>query len=109
MDTPIIAPRTAAEEQLARIEAALAALTEQVADIRKLVGPFGLATGDNRLLVQTIHGVKYFVPSDDLLITPNLVIYRNWESNVSNCLYGLLDRDTVAARTSATSPALPAA
>lgn len=95
MDTPIAAPRTATEDTLARMEATLAHLAEQIQDIRKLVGPFGLATGDNRLLVQTIHGVKYFVPADDLLITPNLVIYRNWEANVSNALYGLLDADSV--------------
>lgn len=45
--------------------------------------PFGLVLG-SKTLVSTIHSCHYFIPTDDVLMLPNLVIYRNWEAELSD-------------------------
>jgi len=82
-------------ETIESLVAEISKLRTELAEVRSLVGPVGIYVGNNRLIVQTIHGIKYIVYADDVLITPNLVVYRNWEPNVSNLLYTLLDKDTL--------------
>ena len=47
------------------------------------IEPFGLVLGA-KTLVSTIHSCHYFIPTDDVLMLPNLVIYRNWEAELSD-------------------------
>jgi len=54
-----------------------------IAEIRRLVGPSGIPFPDGTLLVQTIHGTKYFIDPSDLVMAPQLTVYRQWESDVS--------------------------
>ncbi len=54
--------------------------------VRQLVGPFGLPVSDDAILVQTLQNMKYLVPSDDLIMTPQLVVYRQWEPKLSALL-----------------------
>ncbi|MGF1454073.1 MAG: Stf0 family sulfotransferase [Alphaproteobacteria bacterium] len=57
--------------------------------VRQLVGPFGLPMSEGTTLVQTLQNMKYLVPSDDLIMTPQLVVYRQWEPKLSALLPGL--------------------
>jgi FkbM family methyltransferase len=71
---------------MAAIDQRLAQLERLTAEIRQLVGPFGVPIGPNELMVQTLHGTKYIVQADDLIMTPNLVVYRQWEDKLSQLL-----------------------
>jgi len=77
------------------LEAQIASLSHKVQEIRSLVGPVGVAFPDGNLLTQTIHGLKYFVDPDDLIITPQMIVYRQWEADLSQLFYQLCNRDTV--------------
>lgn len=63
-------------ERLDRIEKTLR-------EIRELVGPFGVPFPNDEILVQTLYGTKYFIDANDLVMTPQLVVYRQWESDLS--------------------------
>lgn len=54
-----------------------------VKEIRALVGPFGTQFPDGSMLVQTIHGLKYFIDPNDEIMAPQLVVYRQWEADLS--------------------------
>lgn len=69
--------------QLAELRSEVASLREGVQDIRRLVGPFGVRLDDDQLLVQTLYGTKYLVDPHDLIMTPQLVVYRQWEADLS--------------------------
>jgi FkbM family methyltransferase len=64
-------------------------------DIKKLIGPFGTLIDHETVLVQTIHGIKYLIPSSDLVMTPQLIIYRQWEANLSRLLIKLCQPGTI--------------
>jgi len=83
------------QARLDQLSAQLEHLTRTVAEIRQLVGPFGAPFGEDRLLVQTIHGQKYVVEADDLVMTPQLVVYRQWEAELSAFMTRLLTPDSV--------------
>lgn len=70
-------------------------LERMVAETRSLVGPFGINMGDDTVLVQTIYSVKYFIPIKDDVMTPQLVVYRQWEPEVSSLISSLLHKDSV--------------
>ncbi|MBC5785604.1 FkbM family methyltransferase [Ramlibacter sp. USB13] len=70
-------------QQVAELRAEMASLRESVQDIRRLVGPFGVRLADDQLLVQTLYGTKYLVDPHDLIMTPQLVVYRQWEADLS--------------------------
>jgi FkbM family methyltransferase len=80
------APPDPAAERLAAMEARLAGMERTLREIRQLVGPFATPMGPDELLVQTIHQVKYLVPVRDLVMTPQLVVYRQWEAQLSALL-----------------------
>lgn len=70
--------------------------TETLArETRQLVGPFGLSYPDGTLLVQTLHGNKYFIDPLDMVMAPQLVIYRQWEPDLSRLFLSLATPDTV--------------
>lgn len=74
---------------LESIKQRLAMLESTVSETRQLVGPFGVPFPDGSLLTQTIHGLKYFIDPKDLIIAPQMVIYRQWEADISNLFRSL--------------------
>jgi len=64
-------------------------------EIRQLIGPFGAAFPNNEILVQTLFENKYFVDANDLVMTPQLVVYRQWEAELSRFFVALASIDTV--------------
>lgn len=70
-------------QEIASLRGQLGELRHAVEDIRRLVGPFGVRLSDDQLLVQTLFGTKYLVDPHDLIMTPQLVIYRQWEADLS--------------------------
>lgn len=78
-----------------QIEQKLNFISAQVSEIRSLVGPFAATFPDGSMLTQTIHGVKYFVDPDDLIITPQMVVYRQWEADLSQVFRNICSPNTV--------------
>jgi FkbM family methyltransferase len=70
-------------QQLVELRSEVASLRDTVQDIRRLVGPFGVRLADDQLLVQTLYGTKYLVDPHDLIMTPQMVVYRQWEADLS--------------------------
>jgi FkbM family methyltransferase len=66
-----------------------------VGEIRSLVGPFGTMFPDGTMLVQTIHGLKYFIDPNDEIMAPQLVVYRQWEPDLSRYISSSVTPDTV--------------
>jgi FkbM family methyltransferase len=81
--------------RVAQLSEALEAVRSEVHSIRQLVGPFAATFPDGSMLCQTIHGTKYFVDPDDLIITPQIVIYRQWEAELSRLFGRLCTPDTM--------------
>ncbi|HWB50482.1 MAG TPA: FkbM family methyltransferase [Stellaceae bacterium] len=81
--------------KLEAIERRLAMIERLATEIRGLVGPFGALLPDGRMLVQTLHGIKLYIDPLDLIMAPNLIVYRQWEADVTALLLNALDRDTV--------------
>lgn len=77
------------ETWLARLEHKLDVVLSKVGEVRQLVGPFAATFPDGSVLTQTIHNVKYFIDPDDLIIAPQMVIYRQWEADVSQVFHHL--------------------
>lgn len=74
--------------RMERVESALQ-------DIRRLIGPFGVPFPNDEILVQTLYGTKYFIDANDLVMTPQLVVYRQWESELSAFFVRSVSPDTV--------------
>ena len=70
-------------------------ISASLREMRSLVGPFGLTLPDGSLLVQSLYGNKYLIDPLDLIISPNLVIYRQWEPDLSALVLGEVKPDTV--------------
>lgn len=81
-----VEPAAVLEARFAAMEARLSGMERTLREIRQLVGPFGVPIGTEELLVQTIHQVKYLVPARDMVMTPQLVVYRQWEAQLSALL-----------------------
>jgi FkbM family methyltransferase len=47
------------------------------------------------MLVQTIHGVKFLIDPNDRVMAPNLIIYRQWEDDLSRLFLNNLDPSSV--------------
>lgn len=77
------------------INARLEKLERQIQEIRTLVGPFGVGFPDGSMLVQTIHGIKYFIDPNDEIMAPQLVIYRQWEADLSTYMANSATPETV--------------
>ena len=90
------------ERRLEAIEATAKAVEERaghietlVRDMRRLVGPFAVPLPENRLLVHTIHSTLMIVDANDLIITPQLAIYRRWEPELTDLVWNSCKPDTV--------------
>ncbi len=70
-------------------------IKDLLTEVRQVVGPFGALLGPGRLLVQTLHGLKYLIDPDDLIMTPQLVVYRQWEPELSALVSRTLTADSV--------------
>lgn len=70
-------------------------LRSAVDGIRSLVGPFGVGMPDGTMLVQTLYGTKYLIDPLDLIIAPNLIVYRQWEADLSSLLTNAATPDMV--------------
>lgn len=77
------------------IEASARTTETTVRDMRRLVGPFAVSLPENRLLVHTIHSTLLIVDANDLIITPQLAIYRRWEPELTDLIWNSCKPDTV--------------
>jgi FkbM family methyltransferase len=82
-------------EFLSNFSDRLIRLETLVGEIRSLVGPFGTPFPDGTMLVQTIHGLKYFIDPTDEIMAPQLVVYRQWEADLSRFILNSVTSDTV--------------
>ena len=70
-------------------------IEQAVREIRELVGPCGVPFPNDELLVQTVHGTKYLIDANDLIMAPQMVVYRQWESDLSAFFIRSVTPDTV--------------
>lgn len=64
-------------------------------EVRSLVGPIGIPMPDGEMLVQTLYGVKYLIDPNDIIMAPNLIVYRQWESDLSSYIWNSLNPNSV--------------
>ncbi|MGA0602288.1 FkbM family methyltransferase [Caulobacter sp. KR2-114] len=81
--------------RLDRLDERFDALERMIGEVRQLVGPFAVPLAPDRLLVQTLHGLKFMVDPTDLIMTPQLVVYRQWEPDLSAYLNRTLGEASV--------------
>jgi FkbM family methyltransferase len=70
-------------------------LTKALEEVRELVGPFGVPFPDQSTLVQTLYRNKYFIDPSDLIMAPQLIVYRQWEPDISRYMIESVGPDTV--------------
>lgn len=92
MDMP---QHTLLQDQITALTQRLDEMTRLVRETRQLVGPFAVPFPDGSLLTQTIHGIKYFIDPHDLIIAPQMVVYRQWEADISHLFRSLCRPDSV--------------
>ncbi|MGE6786758.1 FkbM family methyltransferase [Ensifer adhaerens] len=68
---------------------------DKVDQIAKLVGPVGIPLPDGTVLTRSLHGQLYFTDADDTVITPHLLIYRQWEPDLSELFTRLITPEMV--------------
>ena len=85
------------EKSTTGVEQRLGRLEREVAELRKLVGPFGVYMGDGVVLTQMLSGLRFLVPTADHVMAPKMIGNRVWEPRVSAALPRLLrpGRDVV--------------
>ncbi len=90
------------QKQIQALQASIGTLTQTVdhllnvaTETRQLVGPFGTPMPDGSMLVQTIHGVKFLIDPNDRIMAPQLIIYRQWEAEMTRLFLHNLDPSTV--------------
>jgi FkbM family methyltransferase len=83
------------QERFNRLEGRLQDLTHMVAEVRSLIGPWAVNLADGHLLVHTMHKLLLIVDSLDLIITPQLVVYRQWEPEITDLFWNSIRSDTV--------------
>lgn len=81
-------------ELLQSIDSRLKSLELLTREIRTLVGPFSTVFPNGDMLVQTIFGNKYFIDPSDEIMAPQLVVYRQWESDLSTYITNSVNNDT---------------
>lgn len=73
----------------------IASLSQTVGDIRQLVGPIGIPMPNDQMLIQTIYGIKYLIDPHDLIMAPQLIVYRQWEADLSQFFVSSMTKDSV--------------
>lgn len=67
----------------------MAVMESQLRDLLSVSGPFGVNLGNGRILSQSIHGLRYFLDANDIMITPILITNRQWEPEVTRIVWDL--------------------
>jgi len=80
---------------VSRIEDRLERLEGLVREIRGLVGPFGALLPDGKMLVHTLHGLKLIIDPLELVMAPQLIVYRQWEPDITNLMREYVHTNTV--------------
>lgn len=70
-------------------------MSSVVTETRQLVGPFGTLMPDGSMLVQTIHGIKFLIDPNDRVMAPQLIIYRQWEPEMTRLFLHNLNPSSV--------------
>lgn len=83
------------DQKYADLVKRLDAIGNQLRDIRSLVGPFGTLMPDGSMLVQTLWGLKYFIDPLDEIMAPQLIVYRQWEPELSGFIAHSLTPDSI--------------
>lgn len=83
------------DQRLSKLERRLDGLEHLAREIRSLVGPFGALLPDGRMLVHTLHHIKLIIDPLDAEIASTLIVYRQWEPEITNALLGAVGKDTV--------------
>jgi FkbM family methyltransferase len=83
------------ERRLAAIEARAENIERDARDTRRLVGPWAVSLADGKLMVHTLNSLLLIVESTDLIITPQLVCYRQWEPELTELFWNSCRSDTV--------------
>lgn len=88
--------------EIAELREMVAALANQVTHLQRLaekthelVGPFGTPMPDGSMLVQTIYGTKYLIDPNDRVMAPQLIVYRQWEPDLSQLFLNTVTPDSV--------------
>lgn len=66
------------------LQGTLALMSGKLDQLVALTGPFGVAYPDGTVLVQTLQHLKYFIDGSDLIMAPQLIVYRQWEPELCN-------------------------
>ena len=82
-------------QRLDLLTAQLGEISRLVTETRSLVGPFGVPMPSGNMLVQTLHGLKYLIDPTDLIMAPQLIVYRQWEPDLSALFNDILRPDSV--------------
>jgi len=81
--------------RLTNLERDLEKVSIVTSEMRALVGPFGVPLPGDLMLVQTLHGTKYIIDPNDRIMAPQLIIYRQWEADLSALFLLNVDKDSV--------------
>ncbi len=92
MTDPVLAD---IQQKLANLAARTQLIEQYSAETRRLVGPWAVTLADGKLLVHTLHSLLMVVDSTDLIITPQLVVYRQWEPELTQLIWNSCSSDTV--------------
>jgi FkbM family methyltransferase len=79
----------------ADLEGRIQQLSAEIEGVHKLASPFAATFPDGSLLCHTIYGLKYFVDPEDLVMTPQMIAYRQWEPELSRLIYHSCTPDMV--------------
>lgn len=82
-------------DEVAALRQEIAHLTAEVRILQGLTGPMGIPLPDGSMLVQTTFGTKYCIDPMDMVIAPNLMVYRQWEPELSRLMRDAATKDTV--------------
>jgi FkbM family methyltransferase len=85
----------ALETEIQSFRNQLLSIESKIDAIRQLVGPFAVPMPDGQMLVQTLHGIKYLIDPHDLIMAPQLIVYRQWEADLTAFFCSQFNSDTV--------------
>jgi FkbM family methyltransferase len=82
------------ESELEGLKAEVSKLSGAVAQMQRLLAPMGIPYPDGSMLVQSLHGIKYLIDPQDLVIAPELMVQRQWEPDLTQLVAAAVGRDT---------------
>lgn len=82
------------QQQMMQIQKSISQMLKVSAEIRQLVGPSGITFPDGTILTLSIHGQKYFLDPEDSILTPHMLLYRQWEPELSRLIKRCLTKDS---------------